>query len=121
MDDGGLWPSSAGFCEYPNPRVTAAHEVLSKVRELAGSVPVLGAELIGLTPARVLVDAARDLHGLSKLARPAEQVLTGRPLREKTSRGRALGLSHLRRAQGGERDHPGTSVSPVAEAGLLPG
>ena len=86
-----------------NPRVTKAHEVLAKVRELAGSVPVLGAELIGLTPARVLVDAARDASGSPKLAWPAEQILDG----QAASRGdllrlggHALGLSHLRRAQG---------------------
>ncbi len=109
-----------------NPRITRAHEVLAKVRELAGSVPVLGAELIGLTPARVLVDAARDASGLMKLAWPAEQVLDG----QAASRGdllrlggRALGLSHLRRAQGRGARPSQAQVLEVRlrEAGLLPG
>ena len=109
-----------------NPRVTKAHEVLAKVRELAGSVPVLGAELIGLTPARVLLDAARDLSGLSKLAWPAEQILDG----QAASRGdllrlggRALGLSHLRRAHGrGARPSQAQVLEGrLREAGLLPG
>lgn len=109
-----------------DPRVSPAHEVLATIRRLAGPVPVLGAELVGLTPARVLIAAALHQQGLVQEDWPAEQVLDG-PAASREGLlllgGQALGLSHLSRAQGmGRREVLARVLEwQLGEVGLLPG
>ena len=96
------------------------------IQKLAGDVRVLGAELIGLAPARVLTDAARAAAGESPLDWPAEQLLDG-PASSQLDLlhlgGQALGLSHLSRAQGIGASPSSAQVLEVRlrEAGLRPG
>jgi len=109
-----------------DPRISSAHEVLATIKRLAGGVEVLGAELIGLTPARVLTDAARHSLGLPQEAWPAELVLDG-PASSREDLlvlgGQVLGLSHLNRAQGmGRRSSLARVLErQLMEAELLPG
>jgi len=60
-----------------DPRVTPAHDVHALVarRAAAGGATVVGAELIGLVPAWVLVDAGRAAAGEVPPRRPDGQVL----------------------------------------------
>jgi glutamate formiminotransferase len=109
-----------------DPRLSPAHEVLKTIRRLAGPVPVLGAELIGLTPAKVLIAAALHEQGLAQEDWPAEQVLDG-PASSREGLlllgGQVLGLSHLSRAQGMGRNEVLARVLEwqLGEVGLLPG
>jgi glutamate formiminotransferase len=109
-----------------DPRLSSAHAVLQTIRRLAAPIPVLGAELIGLTPARVLIAAALDAQGLPQEDWPAEQVLDG-PASSREDLlllgGQVLGLSHLSRAQGmGRREVLARVLEwQLGEAGLLPG
>jgi glutamate formiminotransferase len=101
-----------------DPRISSAHDVLATVRRLAGPVEVLGAELIGLTPARVLADAGRDARGLPKKGWPAEQVLDGPASSQEDLLllgCQALGLDHLNREQG----MGGSSLARVLERQLM--
>jgi hypothetical protein len=109
-----------------DPRLSPAHSVLQTIRRLAAPTPVFGAELIGLTPARVLIAAALDAQGLPQEDWPAEQVLDG-PASSREDLlllgGQVLGLSHLSRAQGmGRREVLARVLEwQLGEAGLLPG
>jgi hypothetical protein len=109
-----------------DPRISPAHEVLDTIRRLAGGTDVLGAELIGLTPARVLIAAAHHAEGQPQEDWPAEQVLDG-PASSREDLllvgGQVLGLSHLSRAQGMGRRTPLLRVleRQLEEVGLLPG
>ena len=101
-----------------DPRISRAHDVLATVRRLAGSVEVLGAELIGLTPARVLTDAGREARGLPKKSWPVEQVLDGPASSQEDLLllgCQALGLDHLNREQG----IGGSSLARVLERQLM--
>ena len=107
-----------------DPRTTSAHAVLARIRELAGDVAVLGAELIGLTPSRVLRDAALHGRGLPEPGWPAEQVLDGPTateeelLQEGVS---VLGLDHLGREQGMDIVQTRVLERQLLEAGLRTG
>ena len=107
-----------------DPRVTSAHTVLESVRALAGEVPVLGAELIGLAPARVFRAAALNNAGLPQEEWPAEQVLDGPVATGEEllfEGGKALGLNHLSRAQGMDSVLTRVLERQLVEAGLRTG
>ena len=107
-----------------DPRVTTAHRVLEAVRTLAADVPVLGAELIGLAPARLFRDAAREAAGLPQEEWPAEQVLDGPGVTSEEllrEGGKALGLNHLSRAQGMDSVLTRVLERQLVEAGLRTG
>ncbi|MEE2829761.1 MAG: glutamate formiminotransferase [Myxococcota bacterium] len=107
-----------------DPRSTSAHAVLERIRALAGEVAVLGAELIGLTPARVLRDAALHGRGLPEPGWPAEQVLDGPAATEEEllQEGvRVLGLDHLGREQGMDIVQTRVLERQLLEAGLRAG
>jgi len=109
-----------------DPRLSPAHEVSKVIQRLAGPVPVLGAELIGLTPAKVLIAAALNEQGLAQESWPAEQVLD-EPASSREDLlllgAQVLGLSHLSRAQGmGRREVLARVLEwQLGEVGLLPG
>lgn len=100
-----------------DPRVTPAHSVLETIRALAAPTQVLGAELIGLAPARVFTDAARHALGRPQADWPAEQVLDGPASSDEElllSGSKVLGLDHLSRAQG-----MGCTIDRVLERQLV--
>jgi glutamate formiminotransferase len=78
-------------------RRTPAHRVLAALRALSPA-PVLGAELIGLAPARVFADAALAAIGGEPPAWPPGRIVDGKAAADEASLTTgvvALGLDHL--------------------------